>query len=84
MMYEFKSVAAAQEILETFPRSVGAEKYYISGIQIYFSEYKLCPGCGEKFKSKRKDQIYCIGKCRNRVAARRYRSRKKNGGEGVI
>lgn len=34
---------------------------------------KICPSCDEKFEPKRKDQIYCMPKCRWRDSKKRMR-----------
>ncbi len=46
-------------------------------IVIRIPDLAECPECGQKFTPRRKDQLYCSKLCRDRVAARGYRERKK-------
>ena len=49
------------------------------GLSVIMTATRLCADakCGKVFTLKRKDQVYCSEKCRNRVAAREYRQRKR-------
>ena len=77
MRRNHKYFSCAQAIIEDTYTLRYITKYFNRVAAMLPLEWFYCPGCGNCFEPKRKDQVYCTRKCGDRVRSLEYLKRKR-------